>query len=163
MTDEGHDDRAENGGSDELGEVVEGFRTAEEALRQLLDSASDFTRARDELAGARTDMAEAQTTAIERLEDARRAIREEAEAAERTLESSQQELADVTSGIFELATELRTIARDLKDTAIAYRAMDPEGLRSRVDAIDKRTGLIQVLVLVCLVATVVVFIAVLVA
>lgn len=147
-----------------LDDVVARFTTAEAALREIIVSAQALSTARNELLSAREGQAaslakleEARRTIrqeleaaderdVERLDATISAIEtqlsslastilDRIDGAERSLESSQQAIADAASRVFDLATEMKAVARDMKDTANVFRAVDPERLVREVDAV----------------------------
>jgi chromosome segregation ATPase len=108
--------------ADSLDRLEEARRT----IREQLEAA-------DEQALGRL---EATIAAVERrLEETDKTGLERIGVAERSLEASQKALADVASGIYALTSELKDIARDLKDSAIALRSLDPERIDTRLAAL----------------------------
>ena len=89
--------------SSKLTEVIGRFSDAEKALRTLIESAEKLSTVRQEL-----------------------------EKAETSFDTSQKALVDVASGIYGLTREMKDVARDMKDCAIAMRSLNPEHLETRL-------------------------------
>ena len=80
---------------------------------------------------------EATVVAIERRFDVtEESILGRFDDAESSLESSQKALADTASGVYGLTSEFKDIARDMKDTAIALRALNPEKIEARLTGLS---------------------------
>jgi len=112
-------------------------RTQAEALDRL-EQARRTIREEMEAADEQSlERLEATVAAVERrLEETERQVLGRFDGAERSLEASQKALADTTSGVYGLTTEFKDIARDMKDAAIALRALNPEKLDARLDELS---------------------------
>lgn len=124
-----------------IDEAIRRFTDAETALRALLDSARELTTAEQRLEAARAAIAASEQTHSEHITEARAG-----------LEHSEKALADVSSGVYHLAEELKETARNLKDTAIAFRALRPEELWENLASI-RRDQKVLLLLLVLTVVT----------
>jgi hypothetical protein len=117
--------------SQQLDQIIERFSSSEKALRTLMEAAEKLSTARGELDAARGDLAESQAKSSAQLDAVRRNLVEKFDHAESSL-------SDVSSGVFGLTVELKDSARDLKDMAVAWRAIGPDKLESALKGLDSR-------------------------
>ncbi len=128
------------GARDELAGAREDMgRTQAESLARLEEARRTIRedlKAADEKAKERL---EATVVAVEhRLDETAKTLLTRFDGAERSLESSQKALADTASGVYGLTNELKDIARDMKDAAIALRALNPEKINTRLDELAEK-------------------------
>lgn len=107
--------------SQQLDEVIDRFVKSEESLRRITQAVEGLDAAKRELSVAREDLAVSDARGRQSLEELRKHL---AAAAQ----STDANLSDAASAIYGLTTEMRGIARDLKDTAIAFRTFGPDRL-----------------------------------
>lgn len=112
-------------------------RTQAESLAKLEETRQ---RIREELEAAdeqAMERLEATVAAVERrLDETEKTVLARFDGAERSLESSQKALADTASGVYGLTSELKDIARDMKDASIALRGLNPERINARLDRVQ---------------------------
>jgi len=109
--------------SQPLNEIIERYVKSEESLRQISQSIEGLEAARQELSLAREDLASSDVKGRQSLDDLRKQL---ASAAQ----STDTNLSEMTSAVFALTTEMRGIARDMKDTATAFRSYGPDRLEN---------------------------------
>lgn len=135
-------------------DAVERLEEARRTIREQLEAADDQSVERLEatVAAVESRLAATEKTVLARFED-----------AESSLDVSQKALADTASAVYGLTNELKDIARDLKDSAVALRALDPDRISRQLDDLAQSSAATaaqqkraQVLLLVVLVAVVVV-------
>lgn len=98
---------------------VKAVQHLEEARRTIAERLDEA----DRMALSRLD---ATVAAVEgRLRETQAAILKKFENAEASLDTSQKSLSDVASGIYGLTSEMKDIARDMKDCTIALRSLNP--------------------------------------
>jgi chromosome segregation ATPase len=115
--------------SEQLDAIISRFTDSENALRRLMESAQQMESAEAQLSGARAELKVSHAESIQSLEAARAHIAATHDSAERSF-------GDASSGIYALTLELKDISRDLKDMAIAWRSIGPEGVRNSLDELS---------------------------
>ena len=115
--------------SNQLDAIISRFTDSERALRQLIESVQKMETAEAQLSGARAELKSSQEESIQSLEAARAHLAATHDSAERSF-------GDASSGIYSLALELKDISRDLKDMAIAWRSIGPDGVRHSLDELS---------------------------
>jgi len=117
--------------SQPLNEIIERYVKSEESLRQISQSIEGLEAARQELSLAREDLASSDVKGRQSLDDLRKQL---ASAAQ----STDTNLSEMTSAVFALTTEMRGIARDMKDTATAFRSYGPDRLEASFTELTNR-------------------------
>lgn len=99
-----------------LPQAAEGFSAAEDALRSFLESAKDLSSAELKVDLARDTVLEAANV----------------------LTGAEKSLADGSSAIYSLASDLKDTARELKNNAIALRELDPAAVSRELASVQSR-------------------------
>jgi chromosome segregation ATPase len=140
-------------------DVVRRFSDAESALREILANADRLSSASERLEEAQAAIVEAQSAGDKRLEEARAAVAEaelagakRLEEARAALRKSESSLAEASSAVYGLTVELKDIAGDLKDTAVAFRRLKPEELREDLAAIRHAQGRVLLVAILAVVS-----------
>jgi DNA repair ATPase RecN len=102
------------------------FRSAEEALRRIIDASNELA--------AQGELLE---LAAKELQQAKKQTKETIDDAVNLLKSAEGSLTDTASSIFRLASDLKGPARDLADTAQALRNISPEKLFNDIASIKR--------------------------
>jgi hypothetical protein len=143
-----------------LDEAIRRFADAEAALRSLLASADSLRSASNRvdqasaaIEAAQKESAEVVRAAAESVEDGKKSAALLVRQATDSMEESKKSAAalvqkaivslgvaeggvrDTASAIFNLTSEIKDIARDLKDTAQGFRALQPERLTKEIEAL----------------------------
>jgi len=120
-----------SGAREEMGlrqaEALDRLETARRSIRKELRAADlqAIDRLDATVAVVERRLGETEKTILARFDD-----------AECSLESSQKALADTASGVYGLTSELKDIARDMKDAAIALRALNPKKMTAQLGRIQ---------------------------
>lgn len=144
----------------ELDAVIEQFTSTEEALRHIAQSAEQLRKSSAALDDARNNLAKADSAHAETVESTRAAfaatleevrtrLAESLEMAEgqmaqttmdsrQRLEEAERHVRDTASAIYELTVQLRDAARDLGDTAVAFRELRPGELKEAFEMVKQQ-------------------------
>jgi hypothetical protein len=143
-----------------LDDAIRRFTDAETALRSLLASADSLRSASNLVhqASAAIEAAQKESAAVvraagESVEDGKKSAALLVQQATDSMEDSKKSavalvqkaivslgvaesgVRDTASAIFNLTSEIKDIARDLKDTAQGFRALQPERLTKEIEAL----------------------------
>jgi hypothetical protein len=123
--------------TDDVDELIRRFSTSEASLRSMMAELGKFTNAREAMGIARTELSAARVDSVAQLEIVRSSMRSELELAEASFSSAENSLNDLASGVFAMTVELKNIARDMKDSATAWRSVGPDTLKASLAEVAK--------------------------